>query len=71
MISEILLVAFYLLSPLLILYLSQKFRFVNKIGVVVLAYILGIAAGNTGLISEEGKPVQEMIMTITIPWLSR
>jgi uncharacterized membrane protein len=67
MISEILQVAFYLLSPLLILYLSQKFRFVNKIGVVVLAYILGIAAGNTGLISEEGKPVQEMIMTITIP----
>jgi uncharacterized membrane protein len=67
MVSEIFLVAFYLFSPLLILYLSRKFRFVNKIGVVVLAYILGIAAGNAGLIPEGGKPVQEMIMTITIP----
>lgn len=67
MISLFFLVVFYLFSPLLILYLSQKIRLINKIGVVVIAYILGIIAGNTGLIPEDGKPVQEMIMTISIP----
>jgi len=63
----IILVCFYLLSPLLIIYLSTKFSIINKIGVVVVAYILGLLAGNLGLIPDNGKDVQDIINMITIP----
>lgn len=67
MMPFIILIAFYLFSPLLILFLSKKFLIINKIGVVVLAYLLGIVAGNSGFIPEDSSAVQEMIMTIAIP----
>lgn len=45
-----LLVLFYLLAPLLVLYGCKKVKFFNKIGAVVLAYILGLALGNCGIL---------------------
>ena len=38
----ILLVLFYFIFPVFIIYLTQKFAFLNKIGTVVLAYIFGL-----------------------------
>lgn len=67
MASIVILVCFYLLSPLLIIYLSTKFSIINKIGVVVVAYISGLLAGNLGIIPETGKQIQEIINMITIP----
>lgn len=67
MVSNILLVLFYVFSPLLIIYLSQRFRFIEKIGVVVVAYILGFIAGNLGILPKDGSQVQELIPMVTIP----
>lgn len=67
MMTNILLVLFYVFSPLLILYLSTRYSFINKIGAVVVAYIVGIIAGNVGLISEDSRPVQDVITMVTIP----
>lgn len=67
MVSVILLVLFYVFSPLLILYLSQHVKWIDKIGAVVVAYIVGIIAGNLGIIPESGEPAQELIPMITIP----
>ncbi len=67
MASIVILVCFYLLSPLLIIYLSTKFSIINKIGVVVVAYISGLLAGNLGIIPETGKQIQDIINMITIP----
>jgi len=67
MASIVILVCFYLLSPLLIIYLSTKFSIINKIGVVVVAYILGLVAGNLRIIPETGKQIQDIINMITIP----
>ena len=67
MLANILLIAFYLLSPLAILHLNHKYKFINKLGAVVVAYIVGIIAGNIGLIPEGSRPVQDMITMLTIP----
>ena len=67
MVAKILLVLFYVLSPALILYLSHKYRFINRLGAVVVAYVVGILIGNIGLIPEGSRPLQEMLTTLTIP----
>lgn len=67
MLSTILLVVFYVFSPVLILFLNYHFKIVQKIGVVVIAYIVGIIAGNLDIIPENGSQVKEIIMMLTIP----
>lgn len=67
MASLFLLAAFYLISPIVIIYLSQKIRLVNKIGVVVMAYILGIIAGHSGLMPDSSREVQDILTMLSIP----
>ncbi len=64
--ATVILLLFYLLAPLLILYLCNRFSLLNKLGAVVIAYILGFIAGNTGLIHESMQPLQEDLTDITI-----
>ncbi|OFX63186.1 MAG: hypothetical protein A2066_06810 [Bacteroidetes bacterium GWB2_41_8] len=49
MILSISLVLFYLLMPVLLIYLVHISKTINKIGAVVMAYILGLIAGNIGI----------------------
>lgn len=67
MFADVILVLFYVLSPLAILHLNHKYRFINRLGAVVVAYVVGIIAGNLGIIPESSRPVQEVITMITIP----
>ena len=67
MISTILLVAFYLLMPLLILYLCQKSSILRKLGAIIIAYGIGLVAGLSGLLPENSNEIQDTIVTITIP----
>jgi len=67
MIGIVLLVLFYVLAPVFILYLDSRFTFVNKIGAVVVAYVLGFIVGNLGILPEGSDLVQEIITIITIP----
>jgi len=48
----ILLLGFYLLFSVLIIYLCQRFPFINKIGAIAIAYVIGIIIGNIGIIPE-------------------
>jgi uncharacterized membrane protein len=66
-IAKIILVAFYLFTPWLILFLCHRFRFVNKIGSVVIAYAVGIVVGNIGILPAGSEIVQEWITNLTIP----
>lgn len=43
------LILFYLLTPVLLIYLSHVSKTFNKIGAVVMAYAIGLLAGNIGL----------------------
>ena len=49
MILNLSLVAFYFLTPILLIYLAHISKTVNKIGAVLLAYGIGLLIGNIGL----------------------
>ena len=57
------LIAFYLISPLFIIYLCKVSSFLKKVGAVVLAYTMGIIAGNTGLIPSPGIAFRKLLMS--------
>ncbi|MFK5856872.1 MAG: DUF819 family protein [Bacteroidota bacterium] len=67
MIATILLVFFYLFTPLLILYSCQKLSILRRVGAIIIAYGIGLVAGLSGLLPENSAEIQEIIVTITIP----
>ena len=67
--GTILLLIFYILTPLLILHTCHRYRWVNKLGAVVIAYIIGLILGNIGVLPrlESSAAIQEILTTLTIP----
>ncbi len=63
----ILLTLFYLLFPALLLYLCNKYKILDQIGAVVLAYFFGLILGNSGILPEGSQKIQELITMITVP----
>lgn len=66
MITALLLV-FYIGTPLLVLHLCHRYRFVNKLGAVVIAYIIGLLVGNLGLLPAGVEEMQDTITSASIP----
>lgn len=60
------LIAFYISFPALLLYLAYKFPLVNKIGPVIICYIVGITMGNSGVLPDHVLALQESASTITV-----
>ncbi|ASB49984.1 DUF819 family protein [Alkalitalea saponilacus] len=58
---------FFIFTPFLILAACQRYRFLNKIGAIVLAYIIGVLAGNSSLFPENIHKLQDLMTMITIP----
>ncbi|MFV0346785.1 MAG: DUF819 family protein [Bacteroidales bacterium] len=56
-----LLLLFYLFSPAVIILLTKKYSFLNKIGAVVLAYIVGIVLGNIGILPSISEQMRELL----------
>ena len=63
-------IAICLFTPLLILWLTWKFPFLNKLGTIIIAYVIGCLMGLTGLIPDtpEVHSIQTDIATYTIPF---
>lgn len=57
----IILVLFYFIFPVIIIYATQKSSFLNKIGAVVLAYIIGLLIGNIGLLPRASEGFKEIL----------
>ncbi len=57
----------YLITPAIVLWLCSKISFLNKIGPVLLLYLLGIILGNSGLIPHSAYPTQDLLVTLIIP----
>lgn len=53
--STVLLILFYILTPLLINYFNFKYKAVSKIGPIIFAYLVGLIVGNIGLFPEAGS----------------
>jgi len=64
--SAPLLVALYVLFPVLAIYLCYRFPVANKIGIVVICYAAGLALGNIGLIPESLSGVQGQVSEVTV-----
>jgi uncharacterized membrane protein len=67
--ATITIVVFYVFTPLIILHFCHKYRFVNKIGAIVIAYAVGFVLGNIGILPKiEGiEGTQNLLTTLTIP----
>jgi len=57
------LVVFYLLTPFLLIYLTNKSKFLNRIGAVVLAYITGLIIGNIGILPAASPEFKKLLGT--------
>ncbi len=57
----ILLTLFYFLFPILIIYSTQKIDLLKKLGVVVMAYGVGMLIGNIGLIPRASDGFNEIL----------
>ena len=55
------LVLFYLLVPLLLIYLCKISPFLKRVGAVVLAYAVGLISGNTGVIPTPGPVLRHFL----------
>ncbi|MFO7850719.1 MAG: DUF819 family protein [Spirochaetia bacterium] len=58
---------FYLLTPAIILYLATKFDHLSKLGVVVIAYVIGLLVGNIGVLPDTIGSLHEALTTFTVP----
>lgn len=73
MIATILLAAFFLIAPAIVLVLCRKVTWIGKLGPVLVLYILGVIVGNIGNIfgcplSESTVGMQKLLSTVTVPF---
>jgi uncharacterized membrane protein len=59
--------AFFILMPVLIIYLEGKHKTVKKAGGVLICYVLGAFVGNVGLLPEEAYRYQDLLSQLTVP----
>ncbi|MBR8537585.1 DUF819 family protein [Carboxylicivirga sediminis] len=64
---QFIVVLVYLCLPALILFLCNKYQFLNCIGSVVLAYAFGLLLGLSGLLGEQYDVAKEVLMSATVP----
>ena len=57
----VLLVSFYLLAPALLIYLTKKSTFLNRLGAVVLAYLTGLILGNSGILPAASPEFRKLL----------
>ncbi len=62
----LLLIAFFLFFPALVLWFCNRLPFINKIGAVVICYVAGALIGNIGILPSGFDKVQNPMMLITV-----
>nr|WP_321450994.1 DUF819 family protein [uncultured Carboxylicivirga sp.] len=61
------LLVLYILLPALAIYLCNKYDFLNRVGTVVLCYVMGLILGPLGASDETFYQLQDIIMQVTVP----
>jgi uncharacterized membrane protein len=67
MLFKILLIAFYLLFPVLVIYMGDTYSFIRKIGSIVICYIVGLFVGNIGILPPNLEGMNDILTSVTIP----
>ena len=60
------LIGFYILFPALIIYLCSKYSFVDKIGAVLICYIVGAALGNFMILPDNANEIQDSLSSASV-----
>jgi len=63
----ILMIAFFLITPAIVLVLEGRYSAVKKVGAVLICYILGAIAGNIGILPEGAYEYQDWFTKLTVP----
>lgn len=66
--NSILLILFYLITPLGVLYLCNRFSYFNKVGAIIVVYFIGIVISSGGIIekAEINSVIQDILSTVAI-----
>lgn len=67
MLAKILLVAFYLLFPVLVIWLGDTYSFIRKIGSIVICYVVGLFIGNIGILPQDISGMHDILTSVTVP----
>jgi len=62
-----LLILFYLLASALLVFLCNRFKWMNKIGAILWAYGIGLVIGSLHLLPEGSEKVQSTLSDLTVP----
>jgi uncharacterized membrane protein len=54
---------FYVLTPILILYLTYRYKIANQIGSVIIAYGVGLVLGNIGILPAKSAFLNDVLIT--------
>ena len=65
--AKILIILFYLLFPILVIYLCNTYSIIRSIGAIVICYIVGLLIGNLNILPENLGKLQDILTNITIP----
>ena len=65
-ISPFVLITSYFIIPVIILWLCHRYPLVDKIGAVILAYLLGILLGNSGMLPSGAAQLQDTLSGVTV-----
>jgi len=60
-------IAFFLLAPVLVIFLEGKYSAIKKIGGVLICYVLGAIVGNVGILPEGAYEYQDWFTQLTVP----
>jgi uncharacterized membrane protein len=59
--------AFFILTPVLVIFIEGKNKIAKKIGGVLICYIIGAFVGNMGLLPEGAYQYQDLLSQLTVP----
>lgn len=63
---NVILLIFFLIVPLIISYLTERFSFLNKLGTVLVCYVVGLVAGHTPMINDSYHALMDNIINVSI-----
>src|SRR5665811_938079 len=61
------LIFLFVITPILVIYLEEKYSILKKIGAVLICYGLGLIVGNMGILPVGAEKYQSLLTEITIP----
>ena len=65
--KHIILILVFVIAPVVIIYLENKYSVAKKIGAVLICYGIGLIIGNIGILPEGADKYQNLLSMVTVP----